>query len=169
MTRDEYIDYKRYEPNRKYDSDVFYARRSAADPFSPNVIIGSASSSQYQQAYYEGKLSFKDYMKYSRAEIPATDQEDLEYVRNWLDFKKQQGQRLIIPSGTIIRSTNPKYNIGKGMFPITAQKKVSMLHVNSGSESWEDNARKLVSATWVGLDRYFYNVEITNAVLAVNN
>jgi hypothetical protein len=85
---------------------------------------------------------------------------------NLVKFYFESKIRIIVPAGTLIRTTKPS-DKEKG-FKSPTKKNLHILHVNSGSEPTLAEDIKYVSVTWLGLNGWLYNVEVNQVVLDAN-
>lgn len=171
MSRENYLIYKNAERNPQFDPDVFYAQTDPNDPFDLSSRIGGFDvPSVIQQQHFTGEINFETYSNYARGITQPKSSQEIYLVK--LMFKTKE--KVNIPKGTMVSSTNPKYNRTGGHFRKSGESQIKPLNINSGSEGYgrlavrESDKFQPVSLTWVGSDNYFYNVKVTDALLDAN-
>jgi hypothetical protein len=171
ISREEYLDRKFSEDHPKFDPDVFYARPHDSDPFKLRVVIGGLSvPGNIIEAFMAKRITEDQYFAYVHGEIQPRSCADIYLVRKIFEEKEE----VVVPAGSTIRTTNPKYKRKHGAVRIRRGFSFKPLHVNTGSEGYGKAAKneadefQPVSITWVDKHGYFSNIQITDDVLKAN-
>ena len=177
LTENEYIDLMRKQKNPKFDAFIHTARRQTYDPFMLKEIISQALEQELkmEQEQQQKSVTDKDFLRYYYRMLVQAPKGIIVPKFNQLNLVEYyfaKKERVTIPQGFTIRSTNPKYNNTGGLLMVEKTIDVNVLNFVSGSTGVKDgkgiHGFHPASLTWVGKDKYFYNVFIDEEFIQAN-
>lgn len=163
LTRNEYTDTYTQNVNAKFNEKIFHSVPGKKDPYKKDTTsYGVKDANNYHDMYLDNKISQDEWVAIQNGRKAPYSYKD---VNSLLLFLSTQN-RIVIPSGTLIRTTDPRYENHQYLCEteIVINK---ILNICGGYETLEKVFVPL-SVTWVNSRKYFCNVIVDQKVLESN-